>query len=280
MNFQLKLYQLIKPRLRDQKYEISSWSSLLSFESDGYPGKQSVGRCCSLSFRQTTLYRIPSTPEWSLVDWSTLFICLRKRMLRGVKQPWVSLVHKEHTSEIIQGGLILVQPNVGNTPRGCWICQTSHLSASCPWQSYSESQLEPLAGALIFLLPPGMSQWEAPTSCRRNKAQALLFATALVWGQGSNVCTFAELQHSHCQLLMTPALPSAGAASPLHCQESIKATLLLTSGRIPTAVSSIQLQVFKDCCCVWNVPRQAQEFEQLVVLFGEIIETFVARVGW
>ena len=44
MNFQLKLYQLIKPHLRDQKYEISSWSSLLSFESDGYPGKQSVGR--------------------------------------------------------------------------------------------------------------------------------------------------------------------------------------------------------------------------------------------
>lgn len=67
MNFQLKLYQLIKPRLRDQKYEISSWSSLLSFESDGYPGKLPVGRCCSLSFRQTALYSVHSNPEPRLV---------------------------------------------------------------------------------------------------------------------------------------------------------------------------------------------------------------------
>lgn len=132
MNFQLKLYQLIKPRLRDQKYEISSWSSLLSFESDGNPGKQSVGRCCSLSFRQTSLYSVHSTPERCLADWSTLVIYLRKRRLRGIKQPFKSLVHKKQTSDIIQGGLILVQPNVGNTPRGCWTCQTSHLSASFP----------------------------------------------------------------------------------------------------------------------------------------------------
>lgn len=132
MNFQLKLYQLIKPRLRDQKYEISSWSSLSSFESDGYPEKQSVGRCCSLSFRQPTLYHVHSTPERCLADWSTLVIYLRNRRLRKIKQPWGSLVHKEQTSEIIQGGLILVQPNMENTSRGCWICQTSQLCASCP----------------------------------------------------------------------------------------------------------------------------------------------------
>lgn len=164
---------------------------------------------------------------------------------------------------------------MGNTSRGCWICQTSHLSASCPWQSYSESQLEPLTGAFVSLLPPGMSQWEAPTSCWRNKARGLLFATPLVWGQGPNVYTFAELQRSDCQLLMTLALPTADAASPLQGQESIKATLLLTSGRIPTAVfrTTAGLKCAQTGSGVWT------SGSQLVAFFGEIIETLSGKSG-
>lgn len=78
MNFQLKLYQLIKPRLRDQKYEISSGSSLLSFESDWYSGKQPVARCCcSLPLGQPLLCsrHFHSTARQGLADWSPpLFI--------------------------------------------------------------------------------------------------------------------------------------------------------------------------------------------------------------
>lgn len=97
MNFQLKLYQLIKPRLRDQKYEISSWSSLLSFESDWLvPCLWTDAISFPWGRQPFTMLMLLQNGAWQIGQPPIIY--LRNRKLRGVERLWGSLAGKEQKS--------------------------------------------------------------------------------------------------------------------------------------------------------------------------------------
>ena len=161
MNFQLKLYQLIKTRLRDQKYEISSRSSLLSFWIWLVLWETACGQVLFPFLWETFTACKAYKFYWKtgLGRFVTPIIYLRNRKLGagcGWSQRtlgWELYLQGTESRVVIQGNFILVQPNMGNTPIGCWIflCQTSHLSLFPTPVSLIQSPRILSRGVFIFL---------------------------------------------------------------------------------------------------------------------------------
>lgn len=212
MNFQLKLYQLIKPRLRDQKYEISSGSSLLSFESDWYSGKQPVARCCcSFPLGQPLLCsrHFHSTARQGLADWSPqLFIWGIGSSWGTSNNPGVGALLTEQKAEEIQGDPILLQPNMENTPIRGWIflCQTflCFLPLSISLRASGTPPKESSSSFFLFNCTSGKHNL-----IQVEKKKPRIFSLPLLWvGVECEVFgTFAKLQRSDCPLLLTPLVP-------------------------------------------------------------------------
>lgn len=234
MNFQLKLYQLIKPRLRDQKYEISSGSSLLSFESDWYSGKQPVARCCcSFPLGQPLLCsrHFHSTARQGLADWSPqLFIWGIGSSWGTSNNPGVGALLTEQKAEEIQGDPILLQPNMENTPIRGWIflCQTflCFLPLSISLRASGTPPKESSSSFFLFNCTSGKHNLVQVEKKKSLESSLYHFS-----GLGLSVRCLELLQNCNVQIVHCSWLHLC----LLQGLESIRATLLPTPGSISTA---------------------------------------------